>query len=281
MDIDTQIDLTGNVVNTYSSYTHEVLQQATKLISKIQVSPNETGVTDENLKDAINHLESEKLPLYKIVGDNVDLEVHARIQTKDHGNKSLHWTHQFAERARIFSSIPTKQTIKKVDGKDSVLLRVAQHGDQLFEERGRNVQWAFGDGANQYDRLEGLRTEFADWHAKFTFYKSDIFVNTQSAAEREMEAHICAAFMEMLSMSTLEDSKPSMPNKDVPKTIRQKWLLDICKGIVDKYVFGVPDVNTLVEETQNLQNAMTAEFVCRAPTCNAKYIHHSGRVRQR
>ena len=44
-------------------------------------------------------------------------------------------------------------------------------GDQLFEERGRNVQWAFGDGANQYDRLEGLRTEFADWHAKFTLYK--------------------------------------------------------------------------------------------------------------
>ena len=65
MDIDTQIDLTDNVVNTYSSYTPEVLQQATKLISKIQVSRNETGVTDENLKNAINHLESEKLPLYK------------------------------------------------------------------------------------------------------------------------------------------------------------------------------------------------------------------------
>ncbi|CAB3985423.1 Hypothetical predicted protein [Paramuricea clavata] len=113
MDIDTQLDLTDNVVNTYSSYTPEVLQQATKLILKIQVSRNETGLTDENLKDVIKHLESEKLPLYKIVGDNVDLEVHARIQTKDHGNKSLHWTHQFAERARIVSSIPTKQTHQK------------------------------------------------------------------------------------------------------------------------------------------------------------------------
>ena len=70
-----------------------------------------------------------------------------------------------------------------------------------------------------------------------------------------------------------------MPNKDAPKTIRQKWFLDICKGVVDKYVFGASDVNTLVEETQNLQDAMKAEFVCRAPTCNAKYIHHSRRVR--
>lgn len=59
----------------------------------------------------------------------------------------------------------------KINGKAKVLVPVAQHGDQLLEERGRNVQWAFGDGANQYDRLEGLRTEFADWHAKFTLYK--------------------------------------------------------------------------------------------------------------
>ena len=58
-----------------------------------------------------------------------------------------------------------------VNGQKKVLARVAQHGDQLYEERGQNVQWAFGDGGNQYDRLEGLRTEFADWHAKVTLYK--------------------------------------------------------------------------------------------------------------
>ena len=65
MDIDTQIDLTDNRVNTYSSYTPEVLQQATKLISTIQVSRDEKGVTDEIVKDAIKHLESEELPIYK------------------------------------------------------------------------------------------------------------------------------------------------------------------------------------------------------------------------
>ena len=44
------------------------------------------------------------------------------------------------------------------------------HGDQLFEERARNTQWVYQDGDNAYDRLEGLETEFADWHAKLNLY---------------------------------------------------------------------------------------------------------------
>ena len=43
-----------------------------------------------------------------------------------------------------------------VNGEKKVLARVAQYGDQLYEDRGLNVQWAFGDGGNQYDQLEGL-----------------------------------------------------------------------------------------------------------------------------
>ena len=70
-----------------------------------------------------------------------------------------------------------------------------------------------------------------------------------------------------------------MPNKDAPKTVRQKWFLEICKGVVNKYVFGASDVHTLVEETQHLQDTTTAGFVCRALQCQAKYIHHSRRVR--
>ena len=34
--------------------------------------------------------------LYRIVGDNIDHEITARIQSKEHSNKSLHWTHQYA-----------------------------------------------------------------------------------------------------------------------------------------------------------------------------------------
>lgn len=51
-----------------------------------------------------------------------------------------------------------------------VLKAVPFHGDQLFEERARNTQWVNQDGDTSYDRLEGLETEFADWHAKLNLY---------------------------------------------------------------------------------------------------------------
>lgn len=53
----------------------------------------------------------------------------------------------------------------------SVAETVPFHGDQLFEERSRNVKWTFQDGDSSVERLEGLEPEFADWHAKFTLYK--------------------------------------------------------------------------------------------------------------
>ncbi len=58
-----------------------------------------------------------------------------------------------------------------VNGKKEVLCSVGFHGDQLFEERARNVKWSFRIGDNKHDCIEGLETEFADWHAKVTLYK--------------------------------------------------------------------------------------------------------------
>lgn len=56
-------------------------------------------------------------------------------------------------------------------GKKEITSQVPMHGDQLFEERARNVQWTFRVGNDAFERLEGLTTEFADWHAKVTLYK--------------------------------------------------------------------------------------------------------------
>ena len=61
--------------------------------------------------------------------------------------------------------VPSLQTEEPV-----VLKTVPFHGDQLFKERARNTQWVYQDGNNLYDRLEGLKTEFAEWHAKFHLY---------------------------------------------------------------------------------------------------------------
>ncbi len=51
------------------------------------------------------------------------------------------------------------------------LVSIPMHGDQLYEERARNVKWSFRDGVDPLERLDGLDTEFADWHAKYTLYK--------------------------------------------------------------------------------------------------------------
>ena len=51
------------------------------------------------------------------------------------------------------------------------------HGNQLFEERARNVIGTFQDGDNEFDRLEGLHPEFADWHAKVNLYEVSSFAS--------------------------------------------------------------------------------------------------------
>ena len=52
----------------------------------------------------------------------------------------------------------------------SIVRQIPLHGDQFFEERGRHVKWTFQDGDNPLDRLEGIETEFADWHGKMNTY---------------------------------------------------------------------------------------------------------------
>lgn len=56
----------------------------------------------------------------------------------------------------------------------TILEQVSLHGDQLFEERARNVICTYRDGVNEYEQLQGMDTEFADWHAKYTIYKVTI-----------------------------------------------------------------------------------------------------------
>ena len=52
-----------------------------------------------------------------------------------------------------------------------ILQKVPFHEDQLFEERAQNTIWTYQDGINEFDRLEGLQPEVADWHAKLNLYE--------------------------------------------------------------------------------------------------------------
>lgn len=37
----------------------------------------------------------------RLVGDNIDYEIYARVQSQQHRNRSIHWTHQFALLDRV------------------------------------------------------------------------------------------------------------------------------------------------------------------------------------
>ena len=41
------------------------------------------------------------LLLFRLVGDNIDYEIHAWVQSQKHKNRSIHWTHQFVVLDRV------------------------------------------------------------------------------------------------------------------------------------------------------------------------------------
>ncbi|XP_028409246.1 uncharacterized protein LOC114531831 [Dendronephthya gigantea] len=195
------------------------------------------------------------------------------------------------------------------------LICVPMHGDQLYEERSRNVKWSFRDGLDPLEQLHRLDTEFADWHAKYTLYKFEykLFVDHSSAGEigtsmasinrtgktnaakgvenhyneysefhsRETEAHILASFMEHMGMKNLDDSPNgvTLPDSDAPAPTKGKWLLDVCEEHVKRFVFNAGEMTGLVEQTDQLQQEESGRWVCRAEDCDASYKLHSGRVR--
>ena len=50
-----------------------------------------------------------------MVGDNIDYEIHARVQSQQHKNRSIHWTHQFAVLDRVQDpTLDSERSQKKV-----------------------------------------------------------------------------------------------------------------------------------------------------------------------
>ena len=48
---------------------------------------------------------------------------------------------------------------------------IIMHGDQLTEERARNVQWTYRLGNTSLERLEGIVPTFSEFHPKMCLYE--------------------------------------------------------------------------------------------------------------
>lgn len=75
-----------------------------------------------------------------------------------------------------------------------------------------------------------------------------------------------------------------VPSIDIPsskedKSLRRKWLMDLCSKYIDKFVVNTHEVTVLVEQTRELHKASQQPFKCREPYCQQTYVYHSGRVK--
>ena len=76
---------------------------------------------------------------------------------------------------------------------DQVMYKIIVHGDQLTEERARNVQWTFKIGDTEAERLKGLECTFSEFHLKMYLYEvSNIIVVTVAYFILELQWYIRA-----------------------------------------------------------------------------------------
>ena len=54
---------------------------------------------------------------------------------------------------------------------NTILHPTIMHGDQLTEERSRNVQWTYRLGDNPTERLEGIEPTFSEFHLTMCLYE--------------------------------------------------------------------------------------------------------------
>lgn len=65
MEVQTAIDLREDTVKGYASYQPETLENAETIIRNTQQKRHEEYVTDDALRNAIDHQKGEHLPLFK------------------------------------------------------------------------------------------------------------------------------------------------------------------------------------------------------------------------
>ena len=80
--------------------------------------------TNNNTKYYFNRVKIENIanayflyfPWVRLVGDNIDYKIHARVQSQNHKNRSTHWMHQFAVLERVQDpKVDTEKSQKQVE----------------------------------------------------------------------------------------------------------------------------------------------------------------------
>ncbi|XP_035658071.1 uncharacterized protein LOC118403462 [Branchiostoma floridae] len=213
----------------------------------------------------------------------------------------------------ILQHIQTEYVPRTPDGMQSIFMG----GDRLTEGNSRSVQWAFGDGENPEDRLEGLIAKFDDWHARRVLYgihfkafgsersgrdHGTLFANMnrvkcsnakkgphnafnayQEFVRKDTTALFIAAAMKVFKMENVEDVPKDLPpdliTKD--KLEQRRWLNDKVGQVVDEFVINT-DMTNMMDiyhgVSQAAQPRQIEELSCREPECERTFVYPKARL---
>ncbi|PFX11522.1 hypothetical protein AWC38_SpisGene24707, partial [Stylophora pistillata] len=105
MEVKVSLHLSEESLRSYNHFTPKAFFAVPKMLQADKEKRNCIIISSAILKQVISDHKKFNFPFFKIVGDNIDYELHTRIQTKKHGNQSIHWTHQYAIRDSVIDSL--------------------------------------------------------------------------------------------------------------------------------------------------------------------------------
>ncbi|CAH1242404.1 Hypp6665 [Branchiostoma lanceolatum] len=186
-------------------------------------------------------------------------------------------------------------------------------GDRLSEGCSRNIQWSFGEGESEEDRLDGLNFFFLDWHAvrnafgihekvfmkeasardHGTFYANMNKIQSSNAKKGphaqynayKEAAHIdtCALFIAASLDHFRMDNPTDEPENLIPSCVREgtkeekrKWFNDQVTEIVDKFIMSEEQIN-LADLQDGVARAVRPRqrerHSCREPGCPRTFVY--------
>ncbi|KAI8511021.1 hypothetical protein Bbelb_119370 [Branchiostoma belcheri] len=188
-------------------------------------------------------------------------------------------------------------------------------GDRLTEGCSRQVQWAFGEGEELEDRLDGLLIMFLDWHAIRNLHgiHHRLFLKEESAREHgtlcanfnkikrsnakqgpdksynaykegvttETSSLFIGATMKCFGMENIEDEPADFILADVTewtKEQQQAWLHDTVGKVVDTFIMQT-EGSTLADLRAGVEEEARPRHPCREPGCDRSYVYKKARLK--
>ncbi|XP_063076085.1 uncharacterized protein LOC134466120 [Engraulis encrasicolus] len=216
-----------------------------------------------------------------------------------------------ADLAEVLHHFQNTYVPKRPDGISTILVG----GDRLSEANSRNLQWAYANGLNTEERLDGMEFMFEDWHAIRMLFQIHykVFFSEKSAKDHgtlcanmtklrcsnakqgpkaaynaykhfvitDTTALLLTAAMEHFGLKDIEEIPESFVPEDIASgstDTRRTWLHAKSAEVVDKYILLGDAVEAMTGLGEaDVTSTQATQYPCRAPGCQQVYTYPKSR----